>query len=79
MNNNLIEIISKFVKVKNIANITKFDSGHINDTYLIKTDDLNHSRFVLQKINHNIFQMILSHSTMCISNSGLWNKFMYFI
>ena len=58
MNNNLIEIISKFVKVKNIANITKFDSGHINDTYLIKTDDLKHSGFVLQKINHNIFRNI---------------------
>lgn len=56
--NNLLEIISKFIVVDNKVSITQIDSGHINDTYLIKTADLAHTGYVLQKINHKIFRNI---------------------
>ncbi len=37
----------------NPLSVTRYGSGHINETYLIITD--KDRRYILQKINHNVF------------------------
>ena len=51
---NYSEIAKEFVISGEIANIKPFGSGHINDTFLI-TDENGH-KYVLQKINGNVFK-----------------------
>jgi len=58
MKNQLSVIFSKFVKGKSISDVSLIGSGHINDTYLLKTEDKSHPGFVIQRINHNIFKNI---------------------
>jgi len=41
-----------------VAEIIPFGSGHIHDTYLIKTAGNNNPDYILQKINHQIFRDI---------------------
>ena len=33
----------------------RYGSGHINDTFYIETDDSENGRYILQRINQNIF------------------------
>ena len=51
---NYSEIAKEFVISGEIANIKPFGSGHINDTFLI-TDENGH-KYVLQKVNGNVFK-----------------------
>ena len=39
-----------------IKDISPLGSGHIHDTYLITCNDQEHSRFVLQKFNQEVFR-----------------------
>lgn len=39
----------------NIVDITRFGSGHINDTFKLILDDESKGSYLLQKINHHIF------------------------
>ncbi len=54
--NNIVEIASQFNFGADIISIKPFGCGHINDTYLIITDDgAEKDKFLLQRINHRIF------------------------
>ena len=48
------EILDVFLPKKEIISIEELTSGHINDTYLVKTED--HQGFVVQKINSIVFK-----------------------
>jgi hypothetical protein len=50
----LKEVFKKFKEGNHIVSYTELASGHINDTYLIKTDDKHD--FVLQRINKGVFK-----------------------
>jgi len=47
-------VFSKFNDSTELVSYQELASGHINDTYLIKTSDKTH--FVLQRINHGVFK-----------------------
>ncbi len=49
------EVIRSFSISTKIESITPTGEGHINDTFLVKTEDLSQT-FILQKINHKIFR-----------------------
>ena len=48
----MLEVINKFEINSKIKSHEKYGNGHINDTYLVTTDD---KRYILQKVNTNIF------------------------
>ena len=51
------EIIEKFSVDGNLVSAVSFGSGHINDTKLVTIEnEKNISRYILQKINTNIFK-----------------------
>lgn len=50
----LMQIISQFQTVGNMVSAEPFGNGHINDTLKV-TDDQGEIKYVLQRINHNIF------------------------
>ena len=47
-------IINAFPIEGNAVSCERYGSGHINETYLLKTDAPHD--YILQKINHNIFK-----------------------
>lgn len=49
------EIASKFLTQSSIKSAQSFGGGHINDTFLVELDESD-EKFVLQKINKNVFQ-----------------------
>lgn len=51
----LINIISNFDITYSAAVIEKFGKGHINDTYIVKSDDDNQPGYLLQRINQMVF------------------------
>ncbi len=52
----LKEIFSQFKHNSTFKSFSELSTGHINDTYLIKTDGV--TNYVLQRINHNVFKNI---------------------
>lgn len=50
----LLDILSQFRTEGNLVSAEPFGNGHINDTLKV-TDDAGEIRYVLQRINHNIF------------------------
>jgi len=50
-------IISNFKLRSKFTSAKPISTGHINDTFLIETEDQN-EKYVLQKINHNIFKNV---------------------
>ena len=54
----LNQIVEKFPEVKNVAAIETLVSGLINKTYLVKTADAASCDYILQCINHNVFQNV---------------------
>ena len=58
MGNRLSEVFDKFIKNKTYIGFSRINSGHINDTFHIKTSDLSHSGYVIQRINHYVFKDI---------------------
>ena len=51
----LAPIIKNFPEVGEVQEIKALTSGHINQTYLIKTADEKKPDYVLQRVNNNIF------------------------
>lgn len=49
-------IAEQFAYNGNITDIKAFGDGNINDTFLVALDDLNSTRFVLQRINTQVFR-----------------------
>ncbi len=53
---NLKEIVSKFSISANVTEVAPLGAGHINDSYLVKTESEQDPDYVLQRINHYIFK-----------------------
>lgn len=54
--NELFHIVHLFDINSNVLSITSYGNGHINDTYLVLTQDGN--GYILQRINHYVFKNI---------------------
>ena len=54
MNQDLLNIIANFQLTEKPIKISPLNSGHINDTWKVTTQ--NHQSFVLQRINKNVFK-----------------------
>ena len=54
----LKNIVSKFVTLGHVANIRPLGNGLINDTYLVETLEKDSPDYVLQRINHHVFQHV---------------------
>ncbi|MGH2624581.1 MAG: desulfatase, partial [Sphingobacterium sp.] len=55
-NQNSLKAARKFKLEGNVISTSPFGSGHINDTYKITTDSIDNNLYLLQRINHSIFQ-----------------------
>lgn len=55
-NNSVQKIFNKFDHKYNYQSGEELMSGHINDTYLVKTDGDEH--YILQRINNNVFKNV---------------------
>jgi Ser/Thr protein kinase RdoA (MazF antagonist) len=53
---NLRSIAEQFVHQGQVTQIQAFGNGNINDTFLVSLDDANQTRFVLQRINTQVFR-----------------------
>lgn len=51
----LNHIFSQFETIGTFLSAAPFGSGHINDTYLIKTAEHQHPDYILRRINHQVF------------------------
>lgn len=56
LRDHLISIAEQFSHQDNITDIQSLGNGNINDTFLVSLDDLEQTRFVLQRINTNVFR-----------------------
>jgi Ser/Thr protein kinase RdoA (MazF antagonist) len=63
------QIADQFVHQGHITHIQAFGNGNINDTFLVSLDDPSQTRFVLQRINTQVFQhpqrVMQNMSTYC--------------
>lgn len=52
------------------VSISSFGSGHINDTYILKTDQVQGPDYLLQRINHHVFKDIplLMHNILLVTD-----------
>ena len=68
--NSLNQIVEKFPEVKDVTAIETLVSGLINKTYLVKTANPAACNYILQCINHNVFQDVelLQHNIECVTN-----------
>lgn len=57
-NEQLNQVVDKFLKDVRIEHWTAFGNGHINDTFLGKTTASNQPDYILQRKNHGIFKNI---------------------
>jgi Ser/Thr protein kinase RdoA (MazF antagonist) len=58
LDNRLKDIVNHFVTEGTVVSVEPFGSGHINDSYLVKTLPESAPDYVLQRINHNVFRNI---------------------
>ena len=65
---NIKKVFSQFDVSSNMVSYKELASGHINNTYLINTN--NELNYVLQRINHSVFKDIPG----LISNKVLVSK-----
>lgn len=67
---NFTDIIAQFKIGTNSFEIKPFGSGHINDTYLIKSSAVAGEDYLLQKINHFVFKDIdgLMNNMLFVTN-----------
>ena len=57
MNNNMHHIVKQFQVSGHYLDAVPYGTGHINDTYLITSEDSDGpKRHVFQRINHSIFR-----------------------
>lgn len=68
--NNLSDIVSKFDISATINEIKAFGGGLINDTYKVTTKEEKEPDYILQRINHNIFQNVdmLQENIIAVTN-----------
>lgn len=52
---NIPEVIAQFQCAADIESLKSYGSGHINDTYFLKTTSSSGKDYLLQRINHHIF------------------------
>lgn len=66
MKEELMKVIEEFQIEGNVIAISPYGSGHINLTYLVETTA---KRYILQKINHNLFKEVdkLMHNIEAVS------------
>lgn len=55
---NSMKAATAFSLTENFISVEAFGSGHINDTYRVRTTDKIGLSFLLQRINHNIFKNV---------------------
>jgi len=53
-----LSVVEKFDISGEIAAVTAFGNGHINDTFLLKNKDRKSPDYLLQRINHHVFKDI---------------------
>lgn len=80
---NISEVISQFDCEAAADSLKNYGSGHINDTYFIKNRHAEGGDYLLQRINHHIFQnvekltdnmtMVIDHLKQKVSASGIGN------
>ena len=58
MTYNISEIVSNFCIEGNVETIVPFGSGHINDTFQVKTTEPELPGYLLQRINHHVFENV---------------------
>ncbi|WPV01991.1 aminoglycoside phosphotransferase family protein [Mucilaginibacter sp. cycad4] len=58
MSYNISEIVSSFCIEGNVAAITAYGSGHINDTFHVKNADPGLPGYLLQRVNHKVFENV---------------------
>lgn len=51
-------LVDQFAFEGTYAGYTTIKSGHINDTYLIQTQEKDKPDYILQRINHHVFQYV---------------------
>jgi hypothetical protein len=56
MSYNIPEIVANFCTEGNVEIIVPFGSGHINDTFHVKTTDPELPGYLLQRVNHHVFK-----------------------
>src|SRR6476646_1110075 len=52
----LVAIADQFAHQGKITSVQAFGNGNINDTFLVALDDPDQTRFVLQRINTQVFR-----------------------
>ena len=52
----LTQIVEQFATKGTITSIEKYGTGHINDTFLIKTQENENRDYLLQRKNHKVFK-----------------------
>lgn len=55
---NIHSIFSEFKAEGSVQDVVAYGKGHINDTFLVITQDAHKPNYILQRINHDIFQHI---------------------
>ncbi|MEO6499647.1 MAG: aminoglycoside phosphotransferase family protein [Mucilaginibacter sp.] len=72
---NIEEVLSRFNCKVDIASMRVFGSGHINDTYFLKSTEPGECDYLLQCINHHIFKNVEELTqNMCLVISHLKEK-----
>ncbi len=51
-------LASKFDVEGRVIDVSPFGSGHINDTYRVLTDRPGAKRYLLQRVNHHVFENV---------------------
>jgi Ser/Thr protein kinase RdoA (MazF antagonist) len=57
ISNNISEILSQFL-IGEVNSIVPYGTGHINETYFVKSVNANDTDYLLQRINHQIFKNV---------------------
>ena len=62
-------LIATFKIDADIASVAPFGSGHINDTYRIRNSDPNGVDYLLQRVNHHVFNdvPVLMQNLLCVT------------
>lgn len=70
MNHNFLDIIKNFKTEGQDFNTSAFGSGHINDTYRVKSGIAGGTDYLLQRINHFVFKDIegLTNNLLLVTN-----------
>ena len=69
-NEQLVKLISPFRIEGTVTSVEPLGNGLINDTFLVKTDEVDKPDYVLQRINHHIFKDVelLQHNIETVTN-----------